>query len=375
MHINLTQIFEKKEELKNYFEDILSKKEIKEAKKDSHARRKPIGCGITVHVAHGCDRACLYCYIQDMGFGFKPKPYRLCGEQISYALLSNPYFVPTLYGTYIAVGSVSEPFIFKEKALEYLENLNKLGNPIQISTKEYIDSSFAKKLRRFNINVLITMVSRDRKLEPNAKSFEERVESIHNLRKNGINVSVFLRPIIPGINDKEENLISILEVALEEKVPVVFGIFRATEKNIERLKRANYDIKEILSRLEKHPKGKMQINLKINDIIKKACNLAESLGIRYFIRASCATSYFSRIPNAAREFVKGGCVGCENACIKKLPEIVGIEEIFERFGLKVKNIEINREIFVFAEKSKKINKKILKVVLETVSRRNVVWSS
>ncbi len=376
MYINLTQLLENKEKLKNNFEDKLSQKEIKEAKKDSHARRKPIGCGITVHVAHGCDKACLYCYIQDMGFKFKPHPYKLNGKQIAYALLSNPYFVPTLYGTYIAVGSVSEPFIFREKALEYLENINKLGNPIQISTKEYIDNNFAKKLKKFNINVLVTIVSKDKRLEPYARSFEERVESIHNLRKNGVKVSIFFRPIIPGINDKEIH--DILEISREENVPVVFGIFRATEKNLIRLKKAGYNIDEIIKRLNKYPKNKMQITLKMDDIIEKACICAKNLGLRYFIRASCATSYFNKIPNAAREFIKGGCVSCENSCINKLPEIYDIEEIFESFGLKIKDLNINNKIFVKFAGVEDINKnvkslKVIKVILETVSRRNVVW--
>ena len=62
---------------------------------DPHARRLPRACGITIHTAIGCPNACLYCYIQDMGFEFKEaKPYPLNEIQIVIALLANEYFLP-----------------------------------------------------------------------------------------------------------------------------------------------------------------------------------------------------------------------------------------------------------------------------------------
>ena len=131
-HIKLVKNYEKK----------LTEKSKKKAMEDPHSKRKPRYCGLTVHFAvGGCPYRCSYCYIYDMGFGPSASPYPLEPEELVYAILKNRNFISGRYGTLIAVGSVTEPFLFEEKALRFLEELVKLENPIQFSTKKYIGLS------------------------------------------------------------------------------------------------------------------------------------------------------------------------------------------------------------------------------------------
>ncbi|RLE48920.1 MAG: radical SAM protein, partial [Candidatus Methanomethylicota archaeon] len=188
----------------------LSSASISKAKSDFHAKRKPRPCGLTIHSAIGCPNSCLYCYIQDMGFDFaEAKPYGLTGDELLYALLTNPYFIPSRWGTFLAFGSIADPFnvAATNKTIEYLNTISILGNPCQFSTKAHIDEDLALKLSSINtpISPLVTIVTieKARILEPLAPSIEERLETIRNLKEKKLKPMLFLRPIIPGVTDNE----------------------------------------------------------------------------------------------------------------------------------------------------------------------------
>ncbi len=333
------RLYEKKKKIGENLELELSEKEKREALKNEHARRKPIGCGFTIHSGYGCDNMCLYCYIQDMGLEFtKVKENPLNGKQMLYALASNPYIIPERIS--LAFGSISDPFHpkLKEKTLEYMKELKALGNPIQFSTKFYISEHEAKILRNVDRNMsgLITIVTLKKKkiLEPRAPEIEERIETIKILKKY-IKPAIFLRPIIPGIT--EDEIEDIINLAKSLNVPIVFGIFRATENNLKRLEKF-FDISEIKRRLPVKPQGRKQVNLEMNDIILKAIRIAQEYNVRYFIRASCHNAWAHKIINPALEFLKGGCVLCENDCPNRIPYISKeeIEEFLEYLNLKAK---------------------------------------
>ena len=57
-----------------------------------------------------------------------------------------------------------------------------------------------------------------RKIEPNVSTTEERFEVLKTLRDCGIPTVVWLSPILPFINDTEENISGILDMCAEAKV-------------------------------------------------------------------------------------------------------------------------------------------------------------
>jgi DNA repair photolyase len=119
-------------------EEKLSEEERREARQDHHAKRPPRPCGITIHTGAGCPLACAYCYIYDMGFPGSAKPYKLSPLQLAYAVATNPHVAVGPWGTLVAMGSVTEPFLpqTRELALGYMKAIAAyLGNPLQASTK------------------------------------------------------------------------------------------------------------------------------------------------------------------------------------------------------------------------------------------------
>jgi DNA repair photolyase len=239
------------------YEAEVGKEGTRRARRDRHSRRRPIQCGLTIHPGTDCAYSCVYCYILDMGFKFeKPQPCTLSPKELVLALLYNVNFVPGREGTYIAIGSIIEPFQpeLKSLTIKYIVELAKLGNPIQFSTKSLITIDEANTIRSSCnwISPLITILtleeSKAHTLEPMAPTPIERLESINNLAQAGLKPFLFLRPILPGVISSEEyeNLIS--QAISHGAKGIVLGGFRITRRIIETMKKRKVDVSEILRR-------------------------------------------------------------------------------------------------------------------------------
>jgi DNA repair photolyase len=192
-----------------------------------------------------------------MGFKFqKPEPCSLTPKELALALLYNNNFVPGRNGTYIAIGSIIEPFQPELKSLttRYIAELAKLGNPIQFSSKSHITCEDAKAISSLCkwISPLITILtleeSKAQLLEPLAPRSAERLNSISNLAQAGLKPFLFLRPILPGIVTEGEYQSLIDEAIYHGAKGVVLGGFRVTRRIIESMKKKKVDVSEILRR-------------------------------------------------------------------------------------------------------------------------------
>ncbi|MHA1470633.1 MAG: hypothetical protein ACTSSP_08760, partial [Candidatus Asgardarchaeia archaeon] len=117
----------KQEIIKELEREIKDRSRLRKIKRDAHTKRIPIACGITVHMGFHCPFNCVYCYIEEMGFKFKEtEPYPLSGKELALALLYNPSFVPGRNGTFIALGSIVDPFYptVKEKTFEFIKTIS-----------------------------------------------------------------------------------------------------------------------------------------------------------------------------------------------------------------------------------------------------------
>ena len=265
-----------------------------QALKDWHARREPRDCGITVHPGIGCDLGCIYCYIADMGFPTdKVEPYPLTGRQLAIALLHNPNVTPGPYGTYVAVGSVTEPFhpLLLNKTFEYLEWLKRLGNYTQISYKmvfpeKRIDEFASKSDPNLSVLISISSIKKAKVLEPKLPPPEVRLEFGEKLLKKGKGVALFVRPIIPGITDVEAELI--LETAKSYNInDVVLGGLRVTKRILENLKKVGAKLE---GRLKRYPRGREQVYVNTWDIRKNMERIADKLGMRVLYTACDANA-------------------------------------------------------------------------------------
>lgn len=291
----LLELLEEKQRIVDRLRTALDPREVREAGRDHHARREPRPCGLTVHTGIGCSYGCIYCYVPDMGFPMKPRQYPLTPLQLAYAVAINPYTLPTRRGTMLALGSVTEPFLpdTREKALEYISTLRKtLGNPAQVSTKASISEEQADALADADpeISVLVTIVTLNLypMLEPAAPPPEERFAAIEHLSRRGLHVSLFLRPIMPGINDAEVEAI-LSEAARRGAKGIVAGSLRVTRGILHRLRAKGLPTATIERRLARPLKsGRDQVVVPAGRIKRLVKRVAGRLGLKYYPSACAA---------------------------------------------------------------------------------------
>jgi len=366
--VDLVRFLVLKEEILRKIVSKLSSEDLKRSKKDYHAKRAPRPCGLTIHTGTGCSYCCVYCYIYDMGFNTKVSPYPLRGIELVAALLSNPYFIPTLNGTLLAFGSITEPFLpeIYERTLEYLQaTYNYLQNPIQISTKASLTDEQIIRVSKVSprISVLVTLITlkRFRELEPLAPHPLMRLKMASKMFKLGFHVSLFIRPLIPSVTDHE--IQSIFETALSYGVKkAVLGSLRVTNRILRNLKSLGIDLS---SRLSIRPEGKKQVPIRSSDIKSMIRKIANKLNIEIYPSACAANISAHRL----------GCAMCKlGPCgdINKLPHI---DEFSIRELLRFMNIEFE-QILLFDNKiriktKRRIRRDSLYYILSTLTKRAV----
>lgn len=138
----------------------------------------------------------------------------------------------------IGTGAMTDPYIPLEmkignvrKALTLIE---KYGFGFTVITKSDRILRDIDLLKKINDNakcvVQMTLTTYDdelcRKIEPNVSVTRERFEVLKKLRDEGIPTVVWLTPILPLINDTEENISGILDMCIEAKVygVICFGM-------------------------------------------------------------------------------------------------------------------------------------------------------
>ena len=196
-----------------------------------------------INLYRGCTHGCIYCDsrsdVYQMNHRFEDIEIKRNAIQILEQELRRKR-KPCMIGT----GAMSDPYLHIEDNLnltrQSLELIDKYGFGLAIQTKS------AKILRDLDllnsINqhskcvVQMTLTTFDddlcRILEPNVSTTKERIHALNVLRDNNIPTVVWLCPILPFINDTEENLLNILNACIQANVKgiICFG-FGVTLRN------------------------------------------------------------------------------------------------------------------------------------------------
>ncbi len=138
----------------------------------------------------------------------------------------------------LSTGSMTDPYIPLEDELGYvrraLELAYRYGFGFTLITKSARVLRDLDLLKAINEKtkcvVQMTLTTADealcRKLEPNVSTTAERVEALKTLHEAGVPTVVWLSPILPFINDTEENIRAVLNSCAEAKVHgvICFGM-------------------------------------------------------------------------------------------------------------------------------------------------------
>ena len=178
-----------------------------------------------MNVYRGCTHGCIYCdsrsHCYQINHPFEDIEVKRDAAKILAAQLARKRKPCT-----ITTGSMCDPYIPLEKDLcvtrDCLNVIDRRGFGLSILTKSTLILRDLDLLKSINNKakcvVATTLTTFDeelcKKTEPNVATTRERVAVLNQMRDNGIPTVVWLCPILPFINDSEENLRGILDYCI-----------------------------------------------------------------------------------------------------------------------------------------------------------------
>lgn len=190
-----------------------------------------------MNLYRGCSHGCIYCDSRSkcyhMGHAFEDIEVKENAiDLLEYALAHKRK--KCMIGT----GAMTDPYIPLEMEIgnvrKALHLIYEHGFGFTVITKSNRILRDLDLLRKINEKtkciVQMTLTTYDenlcRKIEPNVSTTEERFEVLKQLRDAGIPTVVWLTPILPFINDTEDNISGILDMCVEANVygVICFGM-------------------------------------------------------------------------------------------------------------------------------------------------------
>ncbi|MDD4164415.1 MAG: radical SAM protein [Eubacteriales bacterium] len=190
-----------------------------------------------MNIYRGCTHGCIYCDSRSTCYKMKHDFEDVEVKQNAPELLEK-VLRSKRKKCMVGTGSMCDPYMHCEEKLgltrKCLEIIDRYGFGVTLITKSsrvLRDLDLLKSINgKSKAVVQMTLTTYDESLckilEPNVCTTKERFETLKVLRENGIPTVVWLSPILPFINDTEENLRGILNYCFEAGVKgiICFGI-------------------------------------------------------------------------------------------------------------------------------------------------------
>lgn len=178
----------------------------------------------------GCAHACAYCYARETHTYLDLDPGRSF-QEVLFAKVNAPGVLraelarPSWAREHVVVGTATDPYQPVEGKYRLtrgiLEAFAEFATPVSVTTKGTLvvrDIDVLQDLaRRVGVAVNVTITTLDpvlwRRLEPGAPLPAKRLEAVRRLAGAGIPTSVFVAPVLPGLNDAPTSLRQVIEAA------------------------------------------------------------------------------------------------------------------------------------------------------------------
>ena len=190
-----------------------------------------------MNIYRGCEHGCIYCDSRsrcyNMNHAFEDIEVKINAPELLEQALKHKR-----KRCMIGTGSMSDPYMPLEKELKLtrkcLEIIDKYNFGFTLITKSDLvlrDLDLLKKINeKTKCVVQMTITTFDdelcRIIEPNVCVTSRRIEVLKILHENNIPTIVWMTPILPFINDNEENVMNILKACKKANVYgiMTFGI-------------------------------------------------------------------------------------------------------------------------------------------------------
>ena len=182
-----------------------------------------------MNLYRGCSHGCIYCDSRSNCYHMEHDFEDIEIKENAISLLEDA-LKRKRKKCMIGTGSMTDPYIPLELEIgnvrKALSLIYEYGHGVTVMTKSnriMRDIDLLKKInKKTKCVVQMTLTTHDeevcRKIEPNVSTTTERFEVLKQMRDTGIPTVVWLTPLLPFVNDTEENVSGILDMCMEAKV-------------------------------------------------------------------------------------------------------------------------------------------------------------
>ncbi len=211
----------------------------------SHVKQPDSWFGLkyNMNLYRGCQHQCIYCDARSLCYGIENFADILIKSN-AIDLLRKELASKRVKGT-IGTGSMNDPYMPIEKKVNLtgraLKAIAQFRFPVHIITKSDLvlrDLDLLREINKIYTAVSFTITTTDdvlaKKLEPAASLPSARLKAIETLAANGIYTGVTMMPILPFVEDDEENIRQIVARAADAGASYILASFGMTLRDRQR---------------------------------------------------------------------------------------------------------------------------------------------
>lgn len=202
------------------------------------------GTNYTMNIYKGCSHGCIYCDSRSECYRVDNFD-RVRAKENALVLIERELKSKRKKGV-IGTGAMSDPYNPFEKEYKLtrgaMELINQFGFGASIATKSNLivrDIDILKEISKHSpVLVKITVTTADdricRRIEPNVSVSSDRFKVIKKLSQEGIFAGLLLMPVLPFIEDTEDNIREIIELAYHSGAKFIYPAFGVTLRQNQR---------------------------------------------------------------------------------------------------------------------------------------------
>jgi DNA repair photolyase len=212
----------------------------------SHTKQPDSWFGIkyNMNLYRGCQHQCIYCDSRSECYQIENFDTEVLIKANAIELLEKELARKRVKGT-IGTGSMNDPYMPLEKDVNLtgraLKAIARFGFPVHVITKSDLVLRDLDTLCKINTRfaaVSFTITTADdelgKKLEPGAPLVSARLGAMKTLSEHGIHTGITMMPILPFIEDGEENIQQIVDQARAHKAAYILPWFGMSLRDRQR---------------------------------------------------------------------------------------------------------------------------------------------
>lgn len=200
------------------------------------------GSNYNMNIYKGCSHGCIYCDSRSACYGIE-NFHEVRAKENALAIIHSEIRSKRRTGV-VGTGAMSDPYNPYERKYRLtrgaLELINTFGFGAAIATKSDLiarDIDVLKKIRQHSpVLIKLTITTCDdglcKKIEPNVAVSSRRFATL--LTANGIFAGILVMPVLPFIEDNEENIRGIIKLAHKSGAKFIFPALGVTLRQNQR---------------------------------------------------------------------------------------------------------------------------------------------